>query len=989
MNRGPSYWKFNENLLRDENFVEQMNKFLVDYQSEEILLEDQVRWDICKIKIKEFCIQYSKIKRSKQKSKLTQLHETLNKLEENISRNPNDRKLIQQKDLIKKELDIHEQNVAKGAQIRSKIKFIEDGEKNTKYFLNLEKSKSKAKILDHITKEDGQTISNQSDILQEIVHFYQERYKKTVSFEEEDAENFIRNVDIPLLSEEQKNNLEEDITESELAYALKQLNNGSSPGSDGLTTGFYKFFWVKIKDMIKRSFNTSYLKGEMSPSQKRAIITLIHKGKQLPRDNLNNWRPISLTNTDYKLLAKLLAIRLSSVILDLISEDQVGFMKGRNIGNIIRMIDDTINYLDSKEKPGILFALDYKAAFDTISKEFILWSFERFNFGHKYIKWVKVLMHNTNSCVHYMGWLSETIEIQAGIRQGCPFSPMAFVLALEILAIRIRADRSIKGIKLPKMNNNTEYILKIQLYADDITLIVEDTQDLKNALTLITYFSKFSGLAMNRQKSEAMWLGSNKTSNEKHYDLKWEKCIKILGIYFSNNVNASEIDNNWLPRIEKINNTIAAWSKRNLSIVGKICIVKSLLLSQLTYVLQSLCAPESFLKKINTIFFRFIWKKKYSNTKAFEKVKRKIICNTTENGGLNMIDAIDVQKSFLLSWAAKLQAQTDKKWKCIPNEAFSKTGHFLCCFKANVKASTFKGMNHIPSPFWKNVLKCWLNNNFLQKLNPNIPSEQCLWNSTHITYRNQTLFLNDWIRCGITSVSDVMENDNIKSLETICNEIGHKPTRLFEYRAIRTAIESYLRRLRNEQYHIDSDFTPMQSLITPRQFRKFIIMINSIQPSITRFWENKLNYKIEPKTWLVASECTKESRLRLLHWKITHNIYPTNILLSKLGIATNNKCLFCPDEIDYVEHFFYHCNKIQHIWKYIEQKILFKYNMCIKLSVTDALLGLVRNNETDKSLTTYANLLILIAKMCIGIVRYHHPREIVDLFEYELMLREH
>ena len=990
IDRGPSYWKFNENLLHDKTFIEQMNAFLEEYQGEDNLLEDQLKWDMCKVKIKELCIQYSKYKNNKQKSTLHELHEKLNKLEGDIASNPKDRHLMQQKDAVKTELEIYEQNIAKGAQIRSKVKFIEDGEKNTKYFLNLEKTKSRAKILDYITKENGQTIRDQNGIIQEIVNFYRHRYKKKVNFQAEDAEEFLKDINIPQLSEEQKAELEEEITENEILSALKKMKNGSSPGSDGLTTGFYKFFWNKIKDMVRKSFDTAFRNGEMSPSQKRAIITLIHKGKQLTRDNLNNWRPISLANTDYKLLAKLLAIRLSSVISNLISEDQVGFMKGRNIAHIIRTIEDVLSYLDHKQKPGILFALDYKAAFDTISKEFILWSFERFNFGNTYVNWVKTLMKNTNSCVSYMGWLTETFEIQAGIRQGCPFSPMAFILAVEILAIRLRADETIKGIKLPRINNQTEFNLKLQSYADDITIMIEDKQDLKNALTLITYFTKFSGLAMNKQKSEAMWLGSNKHSNEKPYDLKWQNRIKILGVYFSNNINASEIDENWIPRIDKISKAIAAWSKRNLSIIGKICVVKSLLLSQFTYVLQALCAPTDFLKKINTLFFRFIWKKKYSNTRAFEKVKRKVICNTTENGGLNMIDIIDMQNSFLLSWAAKLQNQPNQKWTCIPYEALSKTGLSLCCFKANVKANSFKGINQIPNPFWKQVLICWLNSNSLQKTHLcTNPTEQCLWNNIHVVYRGQTLFLKDWMRSGITMVSDVMENNNVKSFEAICNITGDKPSRMFEYRAVRAAVQTYLRKIpQNDTNEIEQDYISLHSLTTPHQFRSYLLRVNTVQPTAAKFWENKLNFKMQEKTWLIANECTKESRLRLLHWKISHNIYPTNILLSKMGITNTNKCSFCPNEVDFVEHFFYNCKKIRSIWKYVEQKILFTYQKQLKLSCQEVLLGFNRENETDKRIISFINLLILIAKMCIGIVKYYCPMDIEDLLDRELHIRK-
>jgi hypothetical protein len=191
------------------------------------------------------------------------------------------------------------------------------------------------------------------------------------------------------------------------------------------------------------------------------------------------------------------------VIQDLVSEDQVGFIKGRNISSMIRLIDDTVDYLNVSNQPGILFALDYKAAFDTISKDYLIWAFKKFNFGDNFLAYVNVLLRNSISSINHMGWLSEYFNVECGVRQGCPFSPQAFVLALELLAIRLRANAHIKGIHLP-FKVNTDQSVKVLLYADDVTLLVQDLQDLKNALTLVTYFSKFSGLAMNRLKSEAM-----------------------------------------------------------------------------------------------------------------------------------------------------------------------------------------------------------------------------------------------------------------------------------------------------------------------------------------------------------------------------------------------------------------------------------------------------------------------------------------------------
>ena len=105
---------------------------------------------------------------------------------------------------------------------------------------------------------------------------------------------------------------------------------------------------------------------------------------------------------------------------------------------------------------------------------------------------------------------------------------------------------------------------------------------------------------------------------------------------------------NWTNRIEKINQIISQWYKRNLSLLAKVCITKSLLISQVIFILQFLSLPDEVLTKINTIIFRFIWKKKYTNTKAFEKRKRKTVYKPIGKGGLIMINIEDMQESFLL-----------------------------------------------------------------------------------------------------------------------------------------------------------------------------------------------------------------------------------------------------------------------------------------------------------------------------------------------------
>lgn len=987
--RGPSFWKFNDNHLNDPDFVIKMNSLIENYVIETDNMDPQIRWDLCKIKIREFCIAYGKEKKRKLISERSLLTKELNETDKKLASNPYDVHLMTHRGQVKQNLELHELNEAKSAQKRSKEKYIAEGEKNTRYFLGLEKMRANMKIMDKLQTAEGNTVTAQSDILQEQVKFYKNVFKKTDDFSEAQANTFLGEADIPQLTREQTEALENPVTEQELLKALKSMKNGSSPGCDGVTTSFIKFFWSRIRELLLGSIQRSFHVGEMSPSQKRAIITLIHKGKDLTRDNLCNWRPISLTNTDYKLLAKCLALRMSNVISDLISEDQVGFIKGRKASNIIRLIDDVIEHMNNENKPGILLALDYTRAFDSISKEFMLWAFRKFGFGENFTHWVKVLTNETESSINYLGWISEPFPIETGIRQGCPFSPMAFILGLEILAIKIRNDPSIHGLRLPRSQietNNSIDMIKLAMYADDISMLLQGKQDLENAMKLVTDFTKISQLKINKNKTEAMWLGSQKDSREHLCDLKWKKQLKILGILFKNDVTASDINENWSVRIEKIERIISIWSKRNLSITGKLCIVKSFLISQFVYPMQALSAPATILQKVNTILFRFLWKKKYTNTRAFEKVKRCVMCNVGENGGCNMINIIDMQASFMMTWITQLKIDTSAKWKLIPTYIFNEVGTNLCCLNATANPKTFLGLEKVKSKFWKSCLIKWLEFRNIYLSNTEF-KYTCLWNSKEIMYRNRPLFFKRWTNAYINYVQDIWTDEGLLPLARIAEKIGDYPALLFDYNAMRTALIAQSLRADNNQTQEATVSLEPQSLKnwTPKKFRSLLTKQKANTPCSIHFWMNKYNYKIERNHWMIANNCTKEERLRLLHWKILHNIYPTNILLHKMKKRENNRCSLCGD-IDFIEHFFFKCPRISLFWKNVEKQIYIKTGSQIKLKETDVLFGFQPNKQQDQTIRNI-NFILLVAKMSISIYKYGEGFDPNCIFERELSIR--
>ena len=192
----------------------------------------------------------------------------------------------------------------KGMIVRSRAKWVEDGEKSTKYFLQLEKQNFKTKCIRSL-KCDEKNVYSASDIMEECKKFYANLYTETKDASILSDCPFLRG-DHPTLNEEEKLMCDKPVTMAECLESIKELPNNKSPGSDGLPMEFYKFFWLNIKQFVLESIQYSFDNNLLSVDQRRAILTLIPKSNKDIR-LLKNWRPISLLNSEYKIIAKVYA----------------------------------------------------------------------------------------------------------------------------------------------------------------------------------------------------------------------------------------------------------------------------------------------------------------------------------------------------------------------------------------------------------------------------------------------------------------------------------------------------------------------------------------------------------------------------------------------------------------------------------------------------------------------------------------------------------
>ena len=173
------------------------------------------------------------------------------------------------------------------------------------------------------------------------------------------------------------------------------------------------------------------MKGELSISQRTGLITSIPKEDGSLLD-LSNWRPITLLNVDLKIASKAIAKRIEPTLPNLIHSDQTGFVKGRYIGENIRLIGDIMDYTSLQHLPGILTSLDFGKAFDSIECPVAMKTLDHLNIGRGIKRWVNIFYTNIESAVQNNGFITAWLKPSKGVRQGCPLSPSLYILSAEV-----------------------------------------------------------------------------------------------------------------------------------------------------------------------------------------------------------------------------------------------------------------------------------------------------------------------------------------------------------------------------------------------------------------------------------------------------------------------------------------------------------------------------------------------------------------------------
>ena len=327
LERGPGSWKFNNTLLDDEKYKElirfiypQIREKYKDVESKQLL------WELIKMEIRAKTIKFSKSKRSEFKKRELTLQTELEELDRKIcNRSTNmdlDQDVLKAYDAAKGELKEIYDLRGKEAIFRSRAKWIEEGEKPTKYFFNLEERNYEKKTILQEKLENGETTSDLNKVNKEIERFFSNMFTTKLAGiplvqQKRSFNSLVEGLELPKLTYEEQVSLEHELSLEEIKKVLVSFEKNKTPGEDGFTVEFYETFFDMPQDDLLNSYNEAFQKGKLSVSQRRGIISLIPK-EDNDLSELTSWRTITLLNVDYKILAKTIAKRIEPFLPKLI-----------------------------------------------------------------------------------------------------------------------------------------------------------------------------------------------------------------------------------------------------------------------------------------------------------------------------------------------------------------------------------------------------------------------------------------------------------------------------------------------------------------------------------------------------------------------------------------------------------------------------------------------------------------------------------------------
>lgn len=701
--RQPFSWKLNESLLKDDNTAELVQKEIDFFfkANERGEIASSILWEAFKAYIRGILISIGAKEKKERSKRREQLIEEIHSLEQEHKKHKgHHRESFHQLTIKREELrDCLERDSRRSLNKITRDRYFW-GNKSSKHLARLLKGKRDPNFIERIQNKKGETVFTTKGIAEEFRKYYEALYTvgqkgHLEQTKDRRVEEFLSEAGLTKLAEGDRTDMDRPITEAEIYSALKDSPAGKSPCPDGFTTLFLNKYKETLVPKLCHFWNDLGTKSVMGEDSLSATITLILKeGK----NNMlcSSYRPIALLNADTKLYAKVLAGRLKDKMTTLVHPDQVGFVPGRegrdNGVRLLLLLEST----KSGGSPALFLSMDAEKTFDRVDWGLMIKTLKYLGVGPRFIAWVRMLYNHPPTSVKVNGVLSRPFKMENGTRQGCPLSPLLFILTLEPLLATIRKNPDCSGIRIGTEEH------KLAAYADDVLFYITNPRiSIPNLLQILKRYGDISNFKVNLSKSEILNINIDKQEEEKlsgEFHFPWRREIKYLGVKLSNSLKKL-YSINYIPLLNLIKQELQKMSTRPLSLFGRVNTIKMVLAPKILYKFQMLpiSLPQPYLRALRGLMAKFVW----GNKKP--RIAHKVLTRGKKQGGLALPDLSKYYKSVMLSRVMEWSKSTsEKRWVNIEHSLSSThLGHTIW------NPPKYRVLSTNTSDITLNTLKLW------------------------------------------------------------------------------------------------------------------------------------------------------------------------------------------------------------------------------------------------------------------------------------------
>ncbi|GKC82071.1 RNA-directed DNA polymerase, eukaryota, partial [Tanacetum coccineum] len=449
------------------------------------------------------------------------------------------------------------------------------------------------------------------------------------------------------LSADQVMDLDSMVTREEIRRAVWSCGDDKSPGPDGFSFEFFRKYWNFIGPDFCGAVEHFFNKGTFTRGCNSSFIALIPKISDAKY--VSDYRPISLIGCVYKVVTKILAIRLANIISDIISDTQSAFLTKRNILDGPFILNELLSWCKKYNKQAMFFKVDFAKAYDCVRWDYLLDVMKSFGFGPNWCRWIQGTLSSAKASILVNGSPTAEFSFYRGLKQGDPLSPFLFILIMESLhlsMVRASSNGMFRGLCL-----NGSLSVSHLFYADDAMFIGEWSQaNLDNVVKMLQCFQVASGLSINIQKSNLLGVGVRRSVVDQAANkigcLVMSNRFSYLGVMVGDSMNRRAA---WVEVINKLRARLSNWKVKTLSIGGRYTLLKSVLGSSPLYHMSIFKTPKGVLKEMEGIRGKFFNGADPEERKIVWVAWQKVLASKSQ-GGLGVSSFFALNRALLLKW---------------------------------------------------------------------------------------------------------------------------------------------------------------------------------------------------------------------------------------------------------------------------------------------------------------------------------------------------